>query len=86
MGLKWCRTTCSIATICRLRSIGACNSFPYFSARVLRARETGMLTVEINPESTAVTRRVDAALLIAATPVAVLYSDLSDERGGKDRP
>ncbi len=40
-------------------SIGTSSLFPYIAAPVLFARETGIPTVEINPESTAVTRRVD---------------------------
>jgi NAD-dependent deacetylase len=40
-------------------SIGTSSLFPYIAAPVLRAREMGIPTVEINPESTAVTRRVD---------------------------
>jgi NAD-dependent deacetylase len=40
-------------------SIGTSSSFPYIAAPVLRARETGTPTVEINPESTAVTRLMD---------------------------
>ncbi len=40
-------------------SIGTTSLFPYIAAPVLKAREAGIPTVEINPESTAVTRRVD---------------------------
>ena len=40
-------------------SIGTSSSFHYIAAPVLMARATGIPTVEINPESTAVTRRVD---------------------------
>jgi NAD-dependent deacetylase len=44
-------------------SIGTSSSFPYIAAPVLRARESGIPTVEINPESTAVTRRVDLKIV-----------------------
>jgi NAD-dependent deacetylase len=40
-------------------SIGTTSLFPYIAAPVLLAREAGIPTVEINPESTAVTRRVE---------------------------
>jgi NAD-dependent deacetylase len=40
-------------------SIGTSSLFPYVAAPVLEARKRGIPTVEINPESTAVTRRVD---------------------------
>ena len=44
-------------------SIGTSSVFPYIAAPVLRAREAGIPTVEINPESTAVTRRVDIKIV-----------------------
>ncbi len=44
-------------------SIGTTSSFPYIAAPVLRAREMGIPTVEINPEPTAVTRRVDLKIV-----------------------
>jgi NAD-dependent deacetylase len=40
-------------------SVGTSSLFPYIAAPVLKARKQGIPTVEINPESTAVTRRVD---------------------------
>ena len=40
-------------------SIGTSSLFPYIAAPVLTARERGIPTVEINPDRTAVTRRVD---------------------------
>ena len=40
-------------------SVGTSSSFPYIAAPVLMARESGTPTVEINPESTAVTSEVD---------------------------
>jgi NAD-dependent deacetylase len=40
-------------------SVGTSSSFPYISAPVLTARQAGTPTVEINPESTDVTRKVD---------------------------
>jgi NAD-dependent deacetylase len=40
-------------------SIGTSSLFPYIAAPVLRAREAGIPTVEINPERTEVTSRVE---------------------------
>jgi NAD-dependent deacetylase len=40
-------------------SIGTSSLFPYIAEPVLKARDAGIPTVEINPESTAVTRRVN---------------------------
>jgi NAD-dependent deacetylase len=40
-------------------SVGTSSLFPYIAAPVLRARRSGIPTVEINPESTAVTSGID---------------------------
>jgi NAD-dependent deacetylase len=40
-------------------TIGTSHSFPYIAAPVLRARDLGIPTVEINPEATTVSSRVD---------------------------
>lgn len=47
-------------------SIGTTSAFPYIAAPVLRAREKGIPTVEINPGLTAVTRRVDLKIVVGA--------------------
>jgi NAD-dependent deacetylase len=47
-------------------SVGTSSYFPYIAEPVLRARELGIPTVEINPESTAVTRRVDLRIVAGA--------------------
>jgi NAD-dependent deacetylase len=43
--------------------------FPYIAAPVLLARESGIPTVEINPESTAVTSGVDVKIAGGAAEV-----------------
>jgi NAD-dependent deacetylase len=43
-------------------SIGTSSMFPYIASPVLRASQSGIPTVEINPESTAVTSRVDVKI------------------------
>jgi NAD-dependent deacetylase len=50
-------------------SIGTSSLFPYIAAPVLLARESGIPTVEINPESTAVTSRVDVKIAGGAAEV-----------------
>jgi NAD-dependent deacetylase len=40
-------------------SVGTSNSFPYITAPVLMARQAGIPTVEINPDSTELSRKVD---------------------------
>jgi NAD-dependent deacetylase len=40
-------------------SVGTSSSFPYIAAPVLMARQAGTPTVEINPESTELSRKVD---------------------------
>jgi NAD-dependent deacetylase len=40
-------------------SVGTSSSFPYIAAPVLTARQAGIPTVEINPDSTGLSRKVD---------------------------
>ena len=50
-------------------SIGTSSLFPYIAAPVLLARASGIPTVEINPESTAVTSQVDIKIRGGAAEV-----------------
>jgi NAD-dependent deacetylase len=50
-------------------SVGTSSVFPYIAAPVLLARASGVPTVEINPESTAVTSRVDVKIAGRAAEV-----------------
>jgi NAD-dependent deacetylase len=43
-------------------SVGTSSLFPYIAAPVLRASQSGIPTVEINPESTAMTSRVEVKI------------------------
>ncbi len=67
-------------------SIGTSSLFPYIAAPVLLARETGIPTVEINPDRTAVTRQVDLKIEGGRSGARSTGSGSNTSRGCPVRP